>query len=68
MEFNSGVAQWKRAGPITQRTVDRNYSPLKFLIYKNNLMNNLFLFKMFYKIYFYKGTYRRNFKIYFKIF
>lgn len=22
-----GMAQWKRAGPITQRTVDRNYLP-----------------------------------------
>ena len=27
---NSRVAQWKRAGPITQRSVDRNYALLKF--------------------------------------
>ena len=26
---NSRVAQWKRAGPITQRSVDRNYALLK---------------------------------------
>ena len=26
----SGVAQWKRAGLITQRSVDRNHSPLYF--------------------------------------
>ena len=25
----SRVAQWKRAGPITQRSVDRNYALLK---------------------------------------
>ena len=27
---NSRVAQWKRAGPITQRSVDRNYALLIF--------------------------------------
>ena len=27
---NSRVAQWKRAGPITQRSVDRNYALLNF--------------------------------------
>ena len=28
------MAQWKRAGPITQRSVDRNYALLKiFLVY-----------------------------------
>ena len=26
----SRVAQWKRAGPITQRSVDRNYALLRF--------------------------------------
>ena len=28
---DSRVAQWKRAGPITQRSVDRNYALLNFL-------------------------------------
>ena len=28
---NSRVAQWKRAGPITQRSVDRNHSLLVLL-------------------------------------
>ena len=28
--MNSRVAQWKRAGPITQRSVDRNYALLEF--------------------------------------
>ena len=32
--MDSRVAQWKRAGPITQRSVDRNYALL---------MQNLFL-------------------------
>ena len=27
---DSRVAQWKRAGPITQRSVDRNYALLNF--------------------------------------
>lgn len=27
--MDSRVAQWKRAGPITQRSVDRNYALLK---------------------------------------
>ena len=27
---DSRVAQWKRAGPITQRSVDRNYALLRF--------------------------------------
>ena len=26
------MAQWKRAGPITQRSVDRNYALLKILL------------------------------------
>ena len=40
---NSRVAQWKRAGPITQRSEDRNYALLKpfliftFLIYLYNI-------------------------------
>ena len=29
---HSSVAQWKRAGPITQRSVDRNYSLLYFFV------------------------------------
>ena len=29
--INSRVAQWKRAGPITQRSVDRNYALLSKL-------------------------------------
>ena len=28
--LSSRVAQWKRAGPITQRSVDRNYALLIF--------------------------------------
>ena len=32
---DSRVAQWKRAGPITQRSVDRNYALLKFLVWWN---------------------------------
>jgi hypothetical protein len=30
------VAQWKRAGPITQRSVDRNHSPLAFFFFNND--------------------------------
>ena len=33
----SRVAQWKRAGPITQRSMDRNHPLLSFFFYK--LMN-----------------------------
>ena len=29
-DTDSRVAQWKRAGPITQRSVDRNYALLTF--------------------------------------
>ena len=29
------MAQWKRAGPITQRSVDRNYALLDVFIRKN---------------------------------
>jgi hypothetical protein len=29
---DSRVAQWKRAGPITQRSVDRNYALLSFFL------------------------------------
>ena len=29
---DSRVAQWKRAGPITQRSVDRNYALLIFFL------------------------------------
>ena len=31
--MKSRVAQWKRAGPITQRSVDRNYALLFFSKY-----------------------------------
>ena len=31
---DSRVAQWKRAGPITQRSVDRNYALLRFFLFK----------------------------------
>ena len=30
--YGSRVAQWKRAGPITQRSVDRNYALLSFFL------------------------------------
>ena len=30
----SGVAQWQRAGLITQRSVDRNFPPLVFYVSK----------------------------------
>ena len=33
---NSRVAQWKRAGPITQRSVDRNHALLKFFLLINS--------------------------------
>ena len=29
LDMDSRVAQWKRAGPITQRSVDRNYALLR---------------------------------------
>ena len=35
---DSRVAQWKRAGPITQRSVDRNYALLIFLGVKINFL------------------------------
>ncbi|KAG8232998.1 hypothetical protein J437_LFUL013662, partial [Ladona fulva] len=35
--FNSRVAQWKRAGPITQRSVDRNHALLTFFSYREEL-------------------------------
>ena len=31
--LDSRVAQWKRAGPITQRSVDRNYALLIFFLF-----------------------------------
>ena len=33
--YRSRVAQWKRAGPITQRSVDRNHALLNYFFYKN---------------------------------
>ena len=41
------MAQWKRAGPITQRSVDRNYALLIFAInysFSDLLYEQLFLF------------------------
>ena len=35
--YGSRVAQWKRAGPITQRSVDRNYALLSFFFSKPEL-------------------------------
>ena len=35
--MESRVAQWKRAGPITQRSVDRNYALLSFFFSKPEL-------------------------------
>ena len=48
---DSRVAQWKRAGPITQRSVDRNHALLKFYrsIYTNKRQdkkNSLIRFKL----------------------
>lgn len=30
LDYGSRVAQWKRAGPITQRSMDRNHPLLRF--------------------------------------
>ena len=38
-EQDSRVAQWKRAGPITQRSVDRNHALLTFYYYINDVYN-----------------------------
>ena len=42
---DSRVAQWKRAGPITQRSVDRNYALLKIFSYLFILWWRLFWFR-----------------------
>ena len=34
----SGVAQWQRAGLITQRSVDRNFPPLNFYLFINSTL------------------------------
>ena len=36
--LNSSVAQWKRAGLITQRSVDRNYSLLENNFFSSDLL------------------------------
>ena len=36
----SRVAQWKRAGPITQRSVDRNHALLNFFNFKTVVNNS----------------------------
>ena len=38
LSVNSRVAQWKRAGPITQRSVDRNYALLVIFVHPVNQM------------------------------
>ena len=35
----SRVAQWKRAGPITQRSVDRNHALLNFFIFSSKSLS-----------------------------
>ena len=45
----SRVAQWKRAGPITQRSVDRNYALLNvFSLFNISLSQFTVIFVMFY--------------------
>ena len=39
---DSRVAQWKRAGPITQRSVDRNYALLNFFLSGEFLQPQIF--------------------------
>ena len=47
------MAQWKRAGPITQRSVDRNHALLKtFFISSNVLKVVLIFFEMYIHVYF----------------
>ena len=46
----SGVAQWKRAGLITQRSVDRNHSPLKTFFCFNSI-NKFYFCRRFYSIF-----------------
>ena len=36
LTLNSRVAQWKRAGPITQRSVDRNYALLSTFLQQSS--------------------------------
>ena len=35
--ISSRVAQWKRAGPITQRSEDQNLALLEFFYYSKNV-------------------------------
>ncbi len=49
--YGSRVAQWKRAGPITQRSVDRNYALLSFFFQNKKSVINL-LAKIISSIYF----------------
>ena len=43
----SRVAQWKRAGPITQRSVDRNYALLAFFFPSKSKPGFFFSFSFF---------------------
>ena len=40
--LDSGVAQWKRAGLITQRSVDRNYPPLLIFLFGTRVSTKLY--------------------------
>ena len=50
-DTDSRVAQWKRAGPITQRSVDRNYALLSFFFSKPELFIYVWL-KIIFATYF----------------
>ena len=41
MKFRSRVAQRKRAGPITQRSVDRNYALLDAFGFHDEIKNRI---------------------------
>ena len=42
LAVNSRVAQWKRAGPITQRSVDRNYALLIIFVFQLTRWDQLY--------------------------
>ena len=42
LAVNSRVAQWKRAGPITQRSVDRNYALLIIFVFQLTQRDQLY--------------------------
>ena len=43
ISVNSRVAQWKRAGPITQRSVDRNYALLIIFVFQPTKCDQLWI-------------------------